>query len=720
MRRVRTVGSRKATAVLVLALALGADLWLAPAHAAAGDLDPAFGTGGKVVTDLSRDGRSDEANAVALQPDGRIVVAGSAEGAAGTDAVVARYRPDGNLDSTFGTGGRVVTDLSRTGRSDQARTVLVQPDGRILVVGTAFGGGADFALARYRSDGTLDPTFGTGGRVTTDVSGGDGMAAAAALLPDGRIVVAGTVFSATGADFALARYRPDGTLDPTFGAGGTVRVDVSGTGSHDFAEAVALQPDGRIVVAGSADVHIGDGFANEAFALARFRPDGTLDPGFATGGRATTDFGLEAPTRPGSARDVAFSVALQPDGRIVAAGAAAVPPRRSFGSDSVFALARYQPDGTLDPGFGNGGKVTTAVGDADGSAAEVLVQPDGRLVAIGSAAMGDPFDERTVFALARYQPDGSLDATFGSGGTATTSLGAHSEAAAGAVQPDGRVVAAGSTTTGSTSDTALARYLGTPPPDVLGTSETGYYLAGADGGVYTFRADFHGSMGGRPLNAPVVDMATDPDGEGYWLFAADVGVFAFKAPWWGWTTRVASLNAPIVGGAAGGDNRGYYLVASHGGVFALGAGARFAGSMGGRRLRSAIVDMATDPDGSGYWLFAADGGVFAFDAPFFGSMGGKPLNSPVVGGAAAPGGQGYYLVAADGGVFAFGPGARFAGSMGGRRLNQPMAGMAADPDGEGYWTVARDGGVFSFAAPFHGSTGGMRLGGPVVGMAAAR
>ncbi|MDQ3757744.1 MAG: PQQ-dependent sugar dehydrogenase [Actinomycetota bacterium] len=231
-------------------------------------------------------------------------------------------------------------------------------------------------------------------------------------------------------------------------------------------------------------------------------------------------------------------------------------------------------------------------------------------------------------------------------------------------------------------------------------------------------AEFHGSMGGSRLNAPIVGMARTPAGDGYWLVASDGGIFGFGAAGFHGSTGGTRLNAPVVGMAARPDGAGYWLVASDGGVFGFGS-ARFHGSMGGTRLNAPIVGMAGTPSGNGYWLVASDGGVFGFgDATFHGSTGAIRLNAPIVGMAAHPSGGGYWLGASDGGVFAFGR-AGFHGSMGGTRLNQPIVGIAPGPAGGGYWLVASDGGVFGFGdAVFHGSTGNIRLNRPMVGMAA--
>jgi SpoIID/LytB domain protein len=223
----------------------------------------------------------------------------------------------------------------------------------------------------------------------------------------------------------------------------------------------------------------------------------------------------------------------------------------------------------------------------------------------------------------------------------------------------------------------LGNLSGPPAPVGASGGVGGYWLAAADGGIFSFGdATFYGSMGGHPLNEPVVGMAATPDHAGYWEDASDGGIFAF------------------------GD-------------------AHFYGSMGGQPLNKPMVGMATTPDGGGYWEVASDGGIFAFgDAHFYGSMGGQPLNQPIVGMASTPDGGGYWLVASDGGIFAFGD-AQFYGSTGSLHLVKPVVSMAATPGGGGYWLVAADGGIFSFGnATFHGSAAGTPGGNGVVGMAA--
>jgi len=251
--------------------------------------------------------------------------------------------------------------------------------------------------------------------------------------------------------------------------------------------------------------------------------------------------------------------------------------------------------------------------------------------------------------------------------------------------------------------------------DRQGASAQGYWEVASDGGMFTFNGGFFGSMGGKPLNKPIVGLAHTPGNQGYWEVASDGGIFTFGDASFLGSMGGKPLNAPVVGMAATPDGRGYLQVASDGGIFTFGS-AKFYGSMGGQHLNKPIVGIAVTPDGRGYWEAASDGGIFAFgDAGYFGSMGGTVLNKPVVGIAPATDGLGYYEVASDGGIFTFGT-AKFAGSTGAIHLNAPMVGLAVSPDNHGYSEFASDGGVFTWGSSlFHGSAGGTRLNQPVVG-----
>jgi uncharacterized delta-60 repeat protein len=397
------------------------------AQGTAGDLDPTFGAGGKVTTDFAV-GFSDLASAVVLQSDGKIVTAGGA----GVDFGLARYNADGTLDTTFGVGGKVTTNFLGF---DTAFALGQQSDRKLVAAGVANqgSGNANFALARYNADGSLDPGFGAGGKVITDFAGRDDFVFAIVPQPDGKIVVAGY----TGFDvpppfgisfnFALARYNEDGSLDASFGTGGKVATDFNS--DSDRASAVLLQADGRLVAGGTSS---NGGFPD--FALARYNTDGTLDTTFGTGGKVKTDFA--------GSFDEIVDLQQQPDGKLVAAGTSS-----SLSTGFDFAVARYNPDGSLDGTFGVGGKTTTDAGGQE-YASGLAQQSNGKLVLVGQVA-GD-------FGVVRYNSDATVDASFGTNGIVTTNFTGFTGAFDVAVQPDGYIIVAG---TGD-GDFALARYVG--------------------------------------------------------------------------------------------------------------------------------------------------------------------------------------------------------------------------------------------------------------------
>jgi hypothetical protein len=224
----------------------------------------------------------------------------------------------------------------------------------------------------------------------------------------------------------------------------------------------------------------------------------------------------------------------------------------------------------------------------------------------------------------------------------------------------------------------------------------GYWEVSPSGAVKAFgQAVNYGSMGDRPLNAPIVGMAATGDGGGYWLVASDGGIFAFGDATFQGSAGNIHLNQPIVGMATSPNGHGYWMVASDGGIFSFG-GAPFLGSTGALHLNKPIVGMAADPATGGYWLVAADGGIFSFGAPFDGSTGALNLNKPIVGMSSMANGQGYRFVAADGGVFSFGN-AAFYGSMGGKPLPSVMVGMINNAVNGGYWLVDSLGNIYTYA-----------------------
>ena len=457
-----------ATIIVMLTIAV-----VSQAQTTAGNLDPTFGTGGIVRTDFA--GNIDQANAVAVQPNGQIVAAGSSFSNSKTveDFIVARYNANGSLDKRFGKNGKITTDFFRN--VDSISAIAIQPDGRIVVAGFAQlpGDGGNprvFALARYRSDGSPDPGFGNGGALTTSFGGNFAAASAVMLQPDGKIVVAGTVdfnpdVPGSGLDFALARYNASGTLDASFGKGGKVVFDFFG--SFDQANAAVLQPDGKIIVVGSASY---DSLNQDiGFALARFNTDGSTDFGFGAGGKQITDFF--------GAGAQANGVVLQPDGKFVVAGTASDSATRPVASD--IALARYNSDGTLDAGFGIAGETAIPFPDSATEQGHALaLSPDGKIIVVGAAFK--TFATPPDFAIVRYNSDGTLDTGFGSGGRITTDIAGGTDVAqAVAIQSDGKIVAAGRAFRNN-FDLTLARYINevatttdtTPPTAPAGLTAT--------------------------------------------------------------------------------------------------------------------------------------------------------------------------------------------------------------------------------------------------------
>jgi hypothetical protein len=251
------------------------------------------------------------------------------------------------------------------------------------------------------------------------------------------------------------------------------------------------------------------------------------------------------------------------------------------------------------------------------------------------------------------------------------------------------------------------------------TKVSAYWLVASDGGIFAFGgAGFYGSMGGHPLNRPVVGMAGSSNSDGYWLVASDGGMFAFGGAGFYGSMGGHPLNRPVVGMAATPDGKGYWLVASDGGMFAFGD-AGFYGSMGGHPLNQPVVGMAATPDGKGYWLVAADGGIFAFgDAHFYGSTGNLTLNQPIVGMTADSSGHGYWFTAADGGVFAFGDGG-FYGSLGSVPQSHPIVAITSTADGQGYWFTNSNGAVTAYGDATYWGSAPQVIDRPVVGMAEA-
>jgi uncharacterized delta-60 repeat protein len=409
-------------------------LEVSPFPTGAGSLDLCFGAGGRRFTTFTGYG-SEGASGVAIQPDGKIVAAGlDYNNTTGSyDFSLVRYLSTGELDSTFGTGGKVQTDIGAT-YTDYTQAIAIQADGKIVVAGRS---NDDFALARYTSAGVLDTTFDVDGIITTDFSASSiDNAYALAIQSDGKLVVVGSTNSGTNPDnFAIARYTTTGALDTSFDTDGKQTVDFGG--SYEAAYGVTLQPDGKIIVVGT-DYY--------DFAIARLTTAGALDTTFDTDGKKLTNFV--------SSSDQANGVIVQPDGKILVGGWA-------FNTDTNtndFALARFSSTGASDNTFGFGGRVITDLGTShDDRANAIALQSNGKIVLVGYSYNGTDDD----FAVARFESNGSLDSTFDGDGVAITKIGGVNVSDQGkaiAIQSNGKIVVAGSSYVNSTNGFALARY----------------------------------------------------------------------------------------------------------------------------------------------------------------------------------------------------------------------------------------------------------------------
>lgn len=483
--------------------------WAVARYDASGSLVASFGVGGKLTTDFG--GNYDAADAVAVQSDGKIIaVGGAGENPNGESIALARYSTEGILDTAFGGDGKVITDsgggyhlgysvaassakilvagwanntrsdnfaLARfldngaldtsfstngvavvdfSAGDDRAAAMAVQPDGKLILAGyTLQGGQVDFALARFCANGMLDegvncgsPGFGVGGKVITDFGGND-YGQAVLIQPGGAIVVAGTTRACPNSDFAVARYTANGVLDASFSGDGKTTVDFSG--NWDDGGGLARQTDGKLILAGAT----GTTYSNRDFALIRLCANGSLDDGincgstaFGAGGKVITDFAADT--------DKAVAVAVQPDGKIVAAGDA-----QASGND--FAIARYCANGLLDdgvncgsPAFGMGGKTTLDFFDEWDTLSALLLLPRGKILVSGYSSREILNGWDKDFGLALFNPNGSLYTGFSGDGLESLDFGSTEEQSfALAQQADGKLLVCGE----SSGQLALARFI---------------------------------------------------------------------------------------------------------------------------------------------------------------------------------------------------------------------------------------------------------------------
>lgn len=405
---------------------------LTKVSAAPGDLDFSFGTQGRqmiLIPNLTIPNSLDwnPTEDIAFQPDGKILVAGSAHDTMlGFDFTVTRFNTDGSLDSSFAVNGVFRYDFNRA--DDTGYGIALQPDGKIIIVGEAYLGvfnnipDTAFGIIRLNPNGSFDTTFGTGGIVITNFFGSLDAATEVALLPDGKIIATGYVTQGgvnTGDtyDFALVRYNSNGSLDTTFGSGGKVTTDFNGLG--DLAQTSVLQRDGKIVLAGWVRI---TNAGQYDFGLARYNTDGSLDTTFDGDGKVVTTFG-------NNLSKLARGIALAPDGKIVVAGDLYNPPPIT-GQSGHFdvAAARYNTNGSLDTTFDSDGRFVydSNLTDRNERAEDVVVQPDGKILFVGVSRLivnAVPGVSDTDLQIIRLNVNGSFDSSFSSGGIVRTDWG---------------------------------------------------------------------------------------------------------------------------------------------------------------------------------------------------------------------------------------------------------------------------------------------------------
>ena len=406
-------------------------------------LDLTFNTTGRFTADLS--GQNDISYRSAIQPDGKIVSVGYTFNGTDNDFMVMRTLPNGGLDPSFGTGGKTITPVS--GGEDFCNSITLQSDGKIIAAGYSFtGSDYDYALVRFNANGSLDTTFGTGGKVTTAFGPDDNYITNLTLQPDGKILAVGYTLNE---DMSLARYNPDGSLDASFGNGGIVLTDIDG--SYDYAYAVAVQNDAKIVIAGFGAIN-----GERDFAVVRYLPNGSLDPAFGNGGKAVTQLS--------SGTEAIFGIAIQPDGKIVGAGYA------DNGTNLDFGIVRFMPNGTLDAGFAGGGKILYPIRSGADIAQDVVVQNNGKIFVAG---YGVNSGGGTDVELLRLNANGTPDTSFDGDGKLITPAGGNAAAVDALLMPDGRVLVTGFVLIGGQYDCLLIRYAGEPAAAILVRNGTG-------------------------------------------------------------------------------------------------------------------------------------------------------------------------------------------------------------------------------------------------------
>lgn len=401
-------------------------------HTQSGLLDASFDADGLVIT--SNGLNNESANSCIIQADGKIVVGGFSASGPSADFIVARFNADGSLDNSFDADGLQVIDIN--GMDDRGTSIAIQFDNKILQAGySENGSNMDFAVVRYNINGSLDTTFSSDGKILIPVGVNDDFATSIKIQSDNKIIVAGYSLFGFNNDFSAIRLNTDGILDTTFGNNGIMITPIGS--SQDLCHFLTIQSDDKIVLSGSAD-----NGSNFDVAIARFNTDGSPDNSFDADGKVITDLS--------NGNEEGYSTIIQQDGKIIIGG------YRGNVSNPDFFIIRYNSNGTIDSSFGTNGFTTSAIGSATDKITSIAQQPDGKVLATGYSFNGIDLD----FSLARYTMSGLLDTTFNSIGYLMTDFGAGGDLAyAVAVQSDFKIVVAGLAYNGANNDLGVARYL---------------------------------------------------------------------------------------------------------------------------------------------------------------------------------------------------------------------------------------------------------------------
>ncbi|GIX41281.1 MAG: hypothetical protein KatS3mg129_1014 [Leptospiraceae bacterium] len=401
-----------------------------------GELDPNFGNNGVTITSFGT--TEYRANSTVIQTDGKILVAGSYKSEhANHDIFIARYNSNGSIDNSFGTDGFVKTEISLA--SDFVSKIILQTDGKILVLGSYFNGTdkTDIYIVRYNPDGSLDNTFGTNGIIKKNIGASYDEPKGMVLQSDGKILVAGSYDNGSNYDIFIARYNSDGSYDNSFGTNGisTLAIVIN---NHNWMEDVVLQSDGKILMTGY--IKLG---SDDKIFIARFNSDGSYDNSFGT----NPSFNYIT-TNVGSSLEQASKITLQPDGKILIAGI------YHNGSNYDIFIARYNSNGSLDNSFATNGFKKFNIGDDTDEVHSLALQFDGKILVAGVYNNGS--NEATY--ITRYHSEGTLDTSFGNNGIVTKSFSSYVEKLEMVIQSDKKIILTGYTKNGSDYDIFLLRY----------------------------------------------------------------------------------------------------------------------------------------------------------------------------------------------------------------------------------------------------------------------